>query len=84
MAPPRLCPVTITRLFGCEAAAVFRAASTPGRASTQLSQKPSCAVQEGQMSVGSAGKLIFVIQLRTELEPRKANTVSALVLSMAT
>lgn len=84
IAPPKLCPATMTLLPGCEAAAVLRAPNTPARASTQLFQKPAWAVQEGQISVGVAGKSASATKFRTDMEPRKARTVRDRVLSMAT
>jgi hypothetical protein len=53
-------------------------------ASSHDDQKPVDALQVGQIPVGMTGKLTFVSQLRTLLEPRKERTMSLLVVSMAT
>ena len=60
------------------------AASTFVCASSQDCQKPMLDWQLLQMVVDAMGKLRFVSQFRTDLEPRKDRTISLLVVSVAT
>src|SRR5690242_11957443 len=72
------------RKVGYCACAFLIAARTGVWASSQLAQNPRWLAHVGQILVGPAGKLTFVIQFRTLLEPRKDRTMSLLVVSVAT
>jgi hypothetical protein len=84
IAPPRECPVATTLKEGYVLRADATAARTPSCASSHELQKPVAASQLEQMVVLRVGKFRFVIQLRTEREPRKEMTMSLFVVSVAT